>query len=58
MTAAVRNAVFVSGATVLVTLSDPREKFWGVLLEVTAAGISLRGLDLTVGIELDVVDDR
>ena len=37
---------YVPGATVLVTLSEPREKFWGVLLEVTAAGISLRGLDL------------
>jgi hypothetical protein len=45
-TAAVRNAVFVPGATVLVTLGEPREKFWGVLLELSAAGISLRGLDL------------
>jgi hypothetical protein len=44
--AAVRNAVFDPGATVLVTLSAPRQKFWGVLLEVSAAGISLRGLDL------------
>ena len=44
--AAVRNAVFVSGATVLLTLSEPREKFWGVLLQVSAAGISLRGLEL------------
>ena len=44
--AAVRKAVFVPGAMVLVTLSAPREKFWGVLLEVSPAGISLRGLDL------------
>lgn len=44
--AAVRNAVFEPGATVLVTLGEPREKFWGVLLELSAAGISLRGLDL------------
>ena len=39
-------AAFVPGAIVLVTLSSPREKFWGVLLEVSPAGISLRGLDL------------
>ncbi len=41
-----RDAVFAPGAVVLVTLSSPREKFWGVLLEVSAVGISLRGLDL------------
>ncbi|MGO9211028.1 MAG: hypothetical protein ACLPXM_03800 [Terriglobales bacterium] len=41
-----RDALFAPGAVVLVTLSSPREKFWGVLLEVSAAGISLRGLDL------------
>ena len=40
------NAVFAPGALVLVTLSTPREKFWGVLLEVSPAGVSLRGLDL------------
>jgi len=44
--AAVRHAIFVPGTIVLVTLSAPREKFWGVLLEVSAAGLSLRGLDL------------
>ena len=41
-----RDAAFAPGAVVLVTLSSPREKFWGVLLGVSAAGISLRGLDL------------
>jgi hypothetical protein len=41
-----RNAAFAPGATVLVSLNSPREKFWGVLLEVSPAGISLRGLDL------------
>ncbi len=41
-----RDALFAPGAVVLVTLSAPREKFWGVLLEVSPAGISLRGLDL------------
>ena len=44
--AAVRNVVFVPGAAVVLTLREPREKFWGVLLELSAAGISLRGLDL------------
>ena len=41
-----RNAVFAPGTAVLVTLNSPREKFWGVLLEVSPAGISLRGLNL------------
>jgi hypothetical protein len=31
---------------VLVTLNAPREKFWGVLLELVPAGISVRGIDL------------
>jgi hypothetical protein len=35
-----------SGQLVLVTLQNPREKFWGVLLALTPAGASLRGVDL------------
>ena len=35
-----------AGAAVLVVLHSPREKCWGVLDEINAAGISLRGLDL------------
>jgi len=31
---------------VLVTLNTPREKFWGMLLSLDQAGISLRGIDL------------
>ena len=31
---------------VLVTLNMPREKFWGMLLSLDQAGISLRGIDL------------
>jgi len=31
---------------VLVTLNTPREKFWGMLLSLGQAGISLRGIDL------------
>lgn len=44
--APIRSAAFTPGVVVLVTLNSPREKFWGVLLEVSPAGISLRGLDL------------
>ncbi|HEY6971100.1 MAG TPA: hypothetical protein VJA94_17965 [Candidatus Angelobacter sp.] len=38
--------VFLPGSMVLVTLNDPREKFWGLLLSLDQAGISLRGIDL------------
>lgn len=34
------------GSVVLVVLHSPREKCWGVLDEINAAGVSLRGLDL------------
>jgi|SRR5581483_101935 len=37
---------FVPGAIVLVTLNNPREKFWGAIVELAAAGLSIRGLDL------------
>ncbi|MGH2397385.1 MAG: hypothetical protein ACRD2Q_11750 [Terriglobales bacterium] len=39
-------AAFRAGALVLVTLNTPREKFWGAVLEITPAGVSIRGLDL------------
>ena len=39
-------AIFVRGAIVLVTLNSPREKFWGVVLELTTAGLGVRGVDL------------
>lgn len=35
-----------TGQLVLVTLHNPREKFWGVLLTLTPAGASVRGVDL------------
>src|ERR1041384_2689210 len=35
-----------SGQLVLVTLQNPREKFWGMLLALTPAGASLRGGEL------------
>jgi hypothetical protein len=36
----------VSGQLVLVTLYNPREKFWGMLLSLDPAGVSVRGVDL------------
>lgn len=42
---------FGYGAFVLLTLSNPREKFWGAILRLEATGISLRG------IPLDAMDD-
>jgi hypothetical protein len=41
-----RRAAFTTGTVVLVCLANPREKFWGAILEVSSAGLSLRGIDL------------
>lgn len=38
--------VFVPGAPVLVTLSSPREKFWGAIITISQAGVSIRGIGL------------
>lgn len=35
-----------TGATVIVVLHGPREKCWGLLERIDAAGVYLRGLDL------------
>ncbi|HEV2913286.1 MAG TPA: hypothetical protein VGX92_08220 [Pyrinomonadaceae bacterium] len=35
-----------AGAWILIVLHSPREKCWGLLDEINAAGIFLRGLDL------------
>ena len=37
---------FGPGSVVLVTLNHPREKYWGAVIAITPAGISLRGVDL------------
>ena len=37
---------FERGALVVVSLNSPREKFWGGLLSLTVAGVSLRGITL------------
>jgi hypothetical protein len=38
---------FCAGAIVIATLASPREKFWGAILELSAIGLSLRGVDLS-----------
>lgn len=35
-----------NGSAVVIVLHSPREKTWGILDEITAAGVFLRGLDL------------
>ncbi|ABF42996.1 hypothetical protein Acid345_3996 [Candidatus Koribacter versatilis Ellin345] len=38
--------VFVPSAPVLITLSAPREKFWGAIIAISQAGVSVRGIGL------------
>jgi hypothetical protein len=38
---------FNSGHSVLIVLRDPREKLLGILDEISTAGISMRGIDLS-----------
>ena len=44
--AAIGRAGIEPGAAVVVVLHSPREKCWGILDEINAAGVFLRGLDL------------
>jgi hypothetical protein len=37
---------FHPGALVIVTLNNPREKFWGAILDLSSQGLSIRGTDL------------
>jgi hypothetical protein len=37
---------FAEHSVVMVTLNSPREKYWGSIIAISAAGISLRGIDL------------
>lgn len=39
-------APFRPGAIVIATLSNPREKFWGAILQLSAEGLALRGVDV------------
>ena len=37
---------FIPGALVIVTLSNPREKFWGMILALAPEGLSMSGIEL------------
>jgi hypothetical protein len=37
---------FGTGSVVVVTLNNPREKYWGAVIAVSPAGVALRGVDL------------
>ena len=39
-------APFAPGAVVIVTLANPREKFWGMILALAPEGLSLSGAEL------------
>jgi hypothetical protein len=49
------NEPFVPGALVIATLSDPREKFWGMILALAAEGLSLTGVELASFEDLTVM---
>jgi hypothetical protein len=40
-------APFSPGALVVVTLSNPRDKFWGMILVLAPEGLSVSGIDLS-----------
>jgi hypothetical protein len=37
---------FVSGVLVIVTLGNPKDKFWGMILALTLEGLSISGIEL------------
>ena len=41
-----QNRQFLPGALVIATLSNPREKFWGMILSLAPAGLSISGAEL------------
>jgi hypothetical protein len=48
-------APFLPGALVIVTLSNPREKFWGMILALAPEGLSLSGAELASFEDLTVM---
>lgn len=46
---------FAQGAIVIVTLSNPREKFWGMVLGLAPEGLSLSGVELASFEDLTVM---
>jgi len=47
--------LFSPGALVIATLSNPREKFWGMILSLAPAGLSLSGVELASFEDLTVM---
>ena len=50
-----RHDPFQPGAVVIVTLSNPREKFWGMVLGLAPEGLSLSGAELASFEDLTVM---
>ena len=50
-----RNGPFSPGAIVIATLSNPREKFWGMILALAPAGLSMSGAELASFEDLTVM---
>ncbi len=46
---------FLAGSLVIATLSNPREKFWGMILALAPAGLSLTGVELASFEDLTVM---
>lgn len=51
----VRGEPFTAGALVIATLSNPREKFWGMILALAPEGLSLSGVELASFEDLTVM---
>jgi hypothetical protein len=49
------NEPFLPGALVIATLANPREKFWGLILALVPAGLSLSGVELASFDDLTVM---
>jgi len=50
-----RRDTFAPGALVIATLSNPREKFWGMILSLAPEGLSLSGVELASFEDLTVL---
>jgi hypothetical protein len=50
-----QNEPFLPGALVIATLSNPREKFWGMILSLAPAGLSISGVELASFEDLTVM---
>jgi hypothetical protein len=51
----VESAPFSPGALVIVTLGNPRDKFWGIILTLAREGLSVSGIELASFDDLAVI---